>query len=322
MIKQNRWKFVKTLTLAATAVTFTASAVKAQECPDIISIDGSSTVYPITEAVAEEFQAAGGTRVTVGVSGTGGGFEKFCNGETVISDASRPISEEEIAACEAAGIEYIELPVAYDAITVVVNPENTWAESLTVEELQMLWAPEAQDTVMNWSDIRSDFPDEPINLYGPGTDSGTFDYFTEEIVGEDGASRADFTASEDDNVLVQGVASDPNALGYFGYAYYENNQDALKAVAIADENGEPVLPSAETVNNGTYTPLSRPIYIYVKESVADCPAVSEFVQFYLNNAPEYVSEVGYVPLPQEDYQAAMSRFEQRETGATRLREGL
>lgn len=320
-LRQNRWKFAKTLALA-TAATFAASAVRAQECPDTIAIDGSSTVFPITEAVAEEFQAAGGNRVTVGVSGTGGGFEKFCNGETVISNASRTIKEEEMAACEAAGIEYMELPVAYDAITVVVNPENTWAQSLTVEELQMLWSPEAQGTVTSWNQIRSDFPDEPIKLYGPGTDSGTFDYFTEEIVGESGASRADFTASEDDNVLVQGVARDPNALGYFGYAYFENNQGQLKAVAITDENGNPVTPSAETVNNGTYTPLSRPIYIYVRADAADCPAVQEFVQFYLNNAPEYVSEVGYVPLPQEDYQAATQRFEQRETGATRLREGL
>ena len=321
---QNRWKFTKTLSFAVAAATLAAPAVRAQQCPDTISIDGSSTVYPITEAVAEEFQAAGAsdTRVTVGISGTGGGFEKFCAGETVISNASRPIKDTEMEACEQAGIEYIELPIAYDAITVVVNPENTWAQSLTVEELKKMWEPAAQGTITSWNQVRSDFPDEPIKLYGPGTDSGTFDYFTDEIVGEEGASRSDFTASEDDNVLVQGVARDPNALGYFGYAYYEANQDQLNAVAINDGSGSGVLPSAETVNDGTYTPLSRPIYVYINAEAASCPQVEEFVQFYLENAPTLVPEVGYVALPSEDYQAATERFQGSETGAVRLREGL
>ncbi|MGF1480950.1 MAG: PstS family phosphate ABC transporter substrate-binding protein [Cyanophyceae cyanobacterium] len=308
-IKHNQWKLAGALAFAVGSVTFAVPEARSQS--ETIAIDGSSTVYPITEAVAEEFQISGGdARVTVGISGTGGGFERFCNGETDISNASRPIDEEEIAACEAAGIEYIEIPVAFDAITVVVNPENSWAEAMTVTELQTLWAPDS--SISTWSDIRSDWPNEEITLYGPGTDSGTFDYFTEEIVGEEGASRSDFTASEDDNVLVLGVARDTYALGYFGYAYYENNQDQLKAVAIDDGNGSPVLPSAETVNDGTYTPLSRPIFIYVKASaLEEKPAVRDFVQFYLENAPELVPTVGYVALPSDQYQEGMSKISSR-----------
>jgi phosphate transport system substrate-binding protein len=253
-----------------------------------------------------------GVRVTVGVSGTGGGFSRFCAGETAISNASRPIKEEEIAACEAAGIEYIELPVAYDALTVVVNPANTWVDSLTVEELRTMWEPAAQGTVTNWSQVREGFPDQPISLYAPGTDSGTFDYFTEAIVGESGESRADFTASEDDNVLVQGVANDENALGYFGLAYYEANTDRLKAVPIDGGNG-PVLPSRENVENGTYSPLSRPMFIYVNAEAAQRPEVQQFVQFHLQN-PDLVTEVGYVPLPAEAYTLAQQKFDEGQTG--------
>jgi phosphate transport system substrate-binding protein len=246
-----------------------AGTVAAQ---DLIQIDGSSTVYPITEAMAEEFQSASGGkyRVTVGISGTGGGFKKFCRGETHISNASRPIKESERADCQAAGIEFIELPVALDALTVMVNPENDWVDYLTVDELKKVWEPAAQETVTNWSQVREGFPDRPLTLYGAGTDSGTYDYFTQAVVGEEGASRGDFTASEDDNVLVQGIASDQNALGFFGLAYYMENEDKLKAVPIQPPGGrDPVLPSVESARDGSYQPLSRPIFIYVSKQAAD-----------------------------------------------------
>jgi phosphate transport system substrate-binding protein len=285
-----------------------------------IEIDGSSTVYPITEAMAEEFQSESGGkyRVTVGISGTGGGFKKFCRGETHISDASRPIKESEREACKAAGIEFIELPVALDALTVMVNPENDWVDHLTVDELKKIWEPAAQDTVTNWSQVREGFPDRQLTLYGAGTDSGTYDYFTEAVVGEEGASRGDFTASEDDNVLVQGIAFDQNALGFFGLAYYVENQDKLKAVPIQPPGGgDPVAPSVETARNGSYQPLSRPIFIYVSKQAADeMEAVQQFVEFYLNpeNAELLVEEVGYVPLPTEAYELALRNFEERHTG--------
>ena len=309
-------------TVAAT-ITLAVPVVKSQS-PSIIKIDGSSTVYPITEAVAEEFQKArsGAVRVTVGISGTGGGFKKFCAGETVISDASRPIKESEQEKCKAEGIEYIELPVAYDALTVVVNPENTWANSMTVEELKKMWEPSAQGKIKRWSQVRNSWPNEGLKLYGPGSDSGTFDYFTEEIVGKSGDSRADFTASEDDNVLVQGVAEDKGAIGYFGFAYYEANKNRLKAVAIDGGDG-PVLPSAETVNNGTYKPLSRPIYIYVNaKAVKERPELKDFVEFYIDNAPKLVAEVAYVPLPAADYEKALTRLKNGDTGRVPLRAGL
>ena len=285
-----------------------------------IQIDGSSTVFPITEAMAEEFQneSGGKYRVTVGISGTGGGFKKFCRGETHISDASRPIKESEREACKAAGIEFIELPVALDALTVMVNPENDWVDYLTVDELKKIWEPAAQDRVTNWSQVREGFPDRPLTLYGAGTDSGTYDYFTEAVVGEEGASRGDFTASEDDNVLVQGIASDPNALGFFGLAYYVENQDKLKAVPIQPPGGgDPVEPSVEAARSGSYQPLSRPIFIYVnKQAADDLEAVQQFVEFYLNpdNAELLVEEVGYVPLPTDAYELALRNFEERHTG--------
>jgi phosphate transport system substrate-binding protein len=285
-----------------------------------IEIDGSSTVFPITEAMAEEFQieSGGKVRVTVGISGSGGGFKKFCRGETHISDASRPIKESEREACKAAGIEFIELPVALDALTVMVNPENDWVDYLTVEELKKAWEPDAQGTVDSWSQIRDGFPDRPLTLYGPGVDSGTYDYFTEATVGEEGASRGDFTASEDDNVLVQGIASDQNALGFFGLAYYIENQDKLKAVPIQPPGGgDPVAPSVEAARNGTYQPLSRPLFIYVSKQAADeMEAVDQFVRFYLDpaNAELLVTEVGYVPLPTEAYELALRNFEERHTG--------
>lgn len=274
-----------------------------------ISIDGSSTVFPVTEAVAEEFQKQHrDVKVTVGISGTGGGFKRFCNGETDISDASRPISSSEVEQCKTKGIEYVEIPVAYDGLSVLVNPGNTWTASMTVAELKKLWAPEAQGVVTRWNQVRPDWPDQPINLYGAGADSGTFDYFTEAIVGKAKSSRGDFTASEDDNVLVQGIAGDRNALGFFGYAYYVENRDKLKLVAVDNGKG-PVLPNQETIVNGTYEPLSRPIFIYVKKRAAERPEVKEFVQYYLTGGRALVSQVGYIRIPDTVYQVALKRFE-------------
>jgi phosphate transport system substrate-binding protein len=285
-----------------------------------IAVDGSSTVFPITEAMAEEFQKNNSNvRVTVGVSGTGGGFKKFCAGETDISDASRPIKDSEIELCQQAGIEYIELPVAYDALSVVVNPQNDWVDCLTTAELQKIWKPAAQGKINNWNQVRGDFPDRELTLYGPGTDSGTFDYFTDAINGEEGASRGDYTASEDDNVIVQGVANDKGALGYFGLAYYEENQDKLKAVAVDDgdpSNGDGcITPSIATVEDSTYQPLARPIFIYVKKEALARPEVQSFVDYYMDSAnKKLVSEVGYVPLNDSIYQAAQTRLENQTTG--------
>ena len=277
-----------------------------------VRLDGSSTVFPISEAVAEEFGAVEpGVRVTVGVSGTGGGFKKFIAGETHINDASRSIKETEIERALAANINFIELPVAFDGLSVVVNPRNDWIDYLTVEELNLIWAPGS--IVDEWSDVRAEWPKEPIRLYGPGTDSGTFDYFTKVVNGEEQASRADFTASEDDNVLVQGIAGDLYGLGYFGYAYYEENQDKLKVVPIDGGEG-PIVPTEESINLGTYSPLSRPIFIYVTVSSLDDPAVAEFVNFYLNSAGQLASEVGYIPLPSVAYERALKRVADREVG--------
>jgi phosphate transport system substrate-binding protein len=273
-----------------------------------IRIDGSSTVYPITEAVAEEFRVEQPrVKVTIGVSGTGGGFKKFCRAETDISDASRPIKDKEKVICSEAGIEWLELPVAYDGMAVLANPENDWLESITVEELKKIWEPAAQESVTKWNQVNPDWPDKEIRLFGPGVASGTFDYFTEAIVGESGSSRGDYTASEDDNVLVQGIAGDKYALGFFGLAYYEENKDKLRLVAVDGGNG-PVLPSAETVEDGTYAPLSRPIFIYVSSTAAERPEVVEFVHFYLATAGELVSDVGYISLPADMYSAKAEAF--------------
>lgn len=292
-------------------------AVKPASALDV-KVDGSSTVFPITEAMAEEFQKSvgGKHRVTVGVSGTGGGFKKFCRGDTDISGASRPIRTSERQACGTAAIEYIELPVAFDALTVVVNPSNTWVDHLTVEELKKMWEPAAQGKITKWSQIRPGFPDRPLALFGPGVDSGTYDYFTSAIVGVEHSSRGDFTASEDDNILVQGVAGDVNALGFFGLAYYEENKNKLKGVPITYK-GKTVAPSPESVLDGSYQPLSRPIFIYVSKKSADNnEAVRQFVEFYLNkaNALTLVKEVGYVPLPAEAYDLALQNFKSRHTG--------
>lgn len=282
-----------------------------------ILVDGSSTVAPITQAVAEEFQALyPDVRVPVGISGTGGGFKKFCNGETDISDASRPIKPSEVELCQQNGIEYIELPVAFDGLAVMVNPSNTFAACLTVEELKKIWQPEAEGVITTWNQVREGFPNQPLALYGAGTDSGTYDYFTAAIVGEEGSSRGDFLPSEDDNVLVQGIAGDPNALGFFGLAYYEENQDKLKLVAIDNGDGNCVLPDINTVSQGTYQPLSRPIFIYVNRARVDQKdEISLFIDFYLKNAGELSREVGYVPLTDEIYELAQKRYDNRVTGS-------
>jgi len=272
-----------------------------------VSIDGSSTVYPITEAVAEEFLSVEpGVRVTVGVSGTGGGFKKFAAGEIDINDASRPIKDSEAAEARGHGIEYLEIPVAYDGLSIIVNPENTWVDHLTVAELQQIWQPGS--TVDSWDDIRPEWPAEPIRLYGPGTDSGTFDYFTEAVNGEAGLSRPDYTASEDDNVLVQGITGDKYSLGFFGYAYYLANQTRLKLVPVDGGNG-PLLPNDQTIQDGTYSPLSRPIFIYVNKTGAAKPEVRRFVEFYLEIAPQLVHEVGYIALPAENYSASLQALQ-------------
>lgn len=275
-----------------------------------VKIDGSSTVFPITEAVAEEFRSeAPNVRVTIGVSGTGGGFKKFLRGETDINDASREIKPIEIEQAEESGMEYLRLSVAFDGLAVVVNPNNDWVDYFTVEELKKIWEPDAQNTITRWSQIREDWPEEEIHLYGPGVASGTYDYFTEAIVGESGSSRGDFTASEDDNVLVQGVATDKYALGFFGLAYYEENADKLKVVGVKNGEEEPVKPSLETVSNGSYAPLSRPLFIYVSKEAAQKENVQQFVNFYLNNAPQLSKEIGYVPMPDSLYQVQKEKFE-------------
>ncbi|MDK2824317.1 MAG: phosphate transport system substrate-binding protein [Clostridia bacterium] len=273
-----------------------------------IKIDGSSTVFPITEAMAEEFtKLHPDVRIPVGISGTGGGFKKFVVKETAISDASRPIKDKEAAAAKENGVEYIELTVAYDGLSVLVNPANTWVDSLTVDELKKIWGPES--TVKTWKDVRPEWPAEEIKLYAPGTDSGTFDYFTEEINGKSGAIRQDFTPSEDDNVLVQGIAGDKNALGFFGFAYYIENKDKLKAVKIDSGQG-PVGPSFETIADGSYTPLSRPIFIYVNKAELKRPEVKEFVKFYMENAKELVPQVGYVALSDDKYAENLKKIVQ------------
>jgi phosphate transport system substrate-binding protein len=282
----------------------------------IVKIDGSSTVYPITEAVAEEFQKAKQNRikVTVGISGTGGGFKKFCRGETDISDASRPILKSEMADCAKAGIEYFELPVAFDALTVVVNPKNSFIKQLTIAEMKKMWEPAAQGKVTRWNQVNPAWPDAPMKLFGPGADSGTFDYFTEAVVGKSKSSRGDFTASEDDNVLVQGVARDVNALGYFGFAYYSENKDKLKAVPIVNDKGQAVEPSMDAVLKGSYQPLSRPIFIYVSAKALDKPEVKEFVQYYMTHGATLAQEVKYVPLPASAYKTALDHVAKNKRG--------
>jgi phosphate transport system substrate-binding protein len=292
--------------------------IKPAEIPEgaRIEIDGSSTVFPVAEAVAEEFQNAvqGRAKVTVGTSGTGGGFKKFCLGELDISNASRPITAAEMKAAKESGVEYIELPICFDALTVAVHKENDWVDAITVEELKKIWEPAAEEKITRWNQIRPDWPDEKLMLYGPGTDSGTFDYFTEAIAGKAKASRSDYTSSEDDNVLVQGIEGNKYALGYFGYAYYEPNKDKMKALAVHKAGAKPVKPSMSTVLDGTYAPLSRPLFVYVNRKSSDKPEVKAFVEFLLNNVKALSAEVSYVPLPDTAYEMAKERFNSRKVG--------
>jgi len=297
-------------------VAATLSISSAFSAEKVIKIDGSSTVYPITEAVAEEYQIATKVKVTVGISGTGGGFKKFCRGETDVQNASRPILKKEMEACKEAGIQYIELPVAYDALTVVVNKKNDFVKSLTAEELKKMWEPSAQGKVKSWKQVNPAFPETPLKLFGAGSDSGTFDYFTEAIVGKAKSSRGDYTASEDDNVLVQGVQSDKGGLGYFGFAYFEENEDKLRAVPIVAKKGAAaVMPTYESVKNGTYQPLARPLFIYVNAtSAALKPELKAFINFYLDNAPALVKEVKYIPLPANEYAAVNKHWKALKPG--------
>jgi phosphate transport system substrate-binding protein len=302
-----------------TIVPATAAALLAAACggdrsttDDLsgsIEIDGSSTVYPISQAVAEEFMIGtrGGVRVTVGFSGTGGGFRRFCAGETEISNASRAIKDDERLLCEQAGVDPLELQVAIDGLAVVVHPQNDMVQCVTTDELRRMWEPGS--TVRLWSEVREGLPAQPLRLYGPGTNSGTFDYFTEAIMGEEDASRSDYAASEDDNVLVQGVSGDVNALGYFGYAYYIENEGRLRAIGVDNGSGC-VEPTADNVTSGRYAPLSRPLFIYVNRADLQRPEVAEFVRFYMEHAAELVGEVGYVPMDAADYRANISRIPQ------------
>ncbi len=298
----------------------TGAAGTAAPATTTVTLDGSSTVFPISEAVAEEFQkATPGVRVTVGISGTGGGFQKFCRAETDISNASRPITKKEMEACAAAGISFIELPIAYDGLAVVANPKATWIDHITAAELKTIWAPEAQGTVRQWSQVRAGWPARELHLFGAGVDSGTYDYFTQAINGKEGASRGDFTSSEDDNVLVQGIANDELALGFMPYAYYNENKTNLKLVGVddgkADNGAGPILPSVETVKGGTYQPLSRPVFIYVSLKALERPEVKQFMEFYLAQGGALAEEVGYVPLGERGYQLVAAHLTARKTGS-------
>ena len=326
--------FLDSVPLAMLVFTLAACGPSAQDArtggtgggasagPALVTLDGSSTVFPISEAVAEEFQKANqGTRVTVGISGTGGGFQKFCRGEIDIADASRPISATEIAACAKAEppISYIELPIAYDGIAIAVNPKNSWAADITAAELKTLWDPNAQGKVKTWSQVRQGWPNREIHLFGAGVDSGTYDYFTEAINGKAKASRGDFTSSEDDNVLVQGISNDELALGFLPFAYFEENAAKLKLLPVddnkADNGAGAITPSPDTIRTGTYQPLSRPVFIYVSVKAAERPEVQRFIEFYLKNAETLVREVNYVGLGANAYQMVGDRFSKRTTGS-------
>ena len=307
---------MKTKLIPALAMTGFALLNSQGVLAQVVKIDGSSTVYPITEAVAEDFQKAkkNAVKVTVGISGTGGGFKKFCRGEIDVSDASRPILKAEMEACKQAGIQYYELPVAFDAITVVVNPKS-FLKDISVEQLKAMWEPAAQGKVSKWNQINPAWPDAPIKLFGPGADSGTFDYFTEAVVGKAKSSRGDYTASEDDNVLVQGISRDVNAIGYFGYAYYAENTGKLKALPIVNpKTGKAIEPSAANVVNGSYQPMSRPIFIYVKVKSLDKPEVKEFIEFYMKHGAELTKEVKYVPLPAAGYTGNIEHMNKKKYG--------
>ena len=306
--------------LSATVSTFALAALAplAAAAQDAIQMDGSSTVFPISEAMAEEYQIATGNRVVVGVSGTGGGFEKFCRGETDFSGASRPIKTSEAEACAANGIEFVELPIAMDALAVVVNPDNDWVDCMTVEELKTIYEPEAQGEITNWNQVRDEFPDRELALFGAGTDSGTYDYFTFAVIGEEGASRGDYTATEDDNITVQGVSTNEDAIGFLGLAYVEENRSRLKPLEISYNGGECVPPTTETAADGEYQPLTRPLFMYVKvSSLENNQKVEDFANFMFDPelAPALVGSTGYLPLPDRAFELAQQKIAARTTGS-------
>ena len=311
MLHLRNLRLLKAAFLLSASVSI-AGVVNAQP---IIKIDGSSTVHPITKAVADQFQITkkDAVKVTVDISGSGGGFKKFCRGEIDIANASRPILKSEMAACKNSRVQYVEIPVAFDALTVAINPENTWSTTMTIAELKKLWEPAAQGKITKWNQINPAWPDEAFKLYGADANSGTFDYFTEAIVGKARSSRSDFTESENDNVLVDGVVNNKNGLGFFGFAYYLENQNKVTAVAINNGKGG-ILPSVETVENGSYQPLSRPIFIYVNIKAAEKPEVKEFVEFYMKNALLLVKEVKFFPLPPTAYATMMEHFKKKRVG--------
>ncbi|MFM2345016.1 MAG: Phosphate-binding protein [Pseudomonadota bacterium] len=309
-------KLAPILSIISIVVSSTFASAAFAQSGAMVKIDGSSTVFPITEAVAEEFQVSkkNTVKVTVGISGTGGGFKKFCRGEADVANASRPILKSEMDACAKAGIKYIEIPVAFDALTVVANSKNTFLKQLTVEQLKKMWEPAAQGKIINWNQIDASFPDQKLKLYGAGSDSGTFDYFTEATVGKAKSSRGDYTASEDDNVLVQGITRDMGGLAYFGYAYYVENKSKLKLIPIVNKQGKAVSPSEQTVIDGSYNPLSRPLFIYISEKSLARPEVKEFANFYLKNASHLAKEVKYVPLPAKAYTLAQEHLDKKKLG--------
>ncbi len=302
------------VTLFGLGSAVSAIPVSAQS-PSLVKVDGSSTVFPISEAVAEEFQKStrGAVRVTVGISGTGGGFKKFCRGETDIQDASRPISSDELEECRKHAVQFFELPIAFDAMTLVASPKNMWLQAVTLQELKTMWEPAAQGKITKWKQVNSAWPDEPLKLFGAGSDSGTFDYFTEAVVGKAKSSRGDYTGSEDDNTLVQGISADKGAIGYIPYAYYPPNKNKLKLIGVDAGHG-PVLPSRDTVENGTYTPLSRPLFVYVSKKSAERREVIDFVEFYMKEALKLTEQVKYVPLPADAYQTSLEHFHDGKLG--------
>jgi len=307
----SKWSWI-----AAAALALSTAACDNRSSSNRVEVDGSSTVFPITEAVADEFQNDHDARVTIGVSGTGGGFKKFCRGETAINDASRPIKPVEVERCKKNDIEFIEIPVAYDGLSVVTHPDNDWVDTISVAELKEIWKPEAQGTINRWNQVRDEWPDKELHLFGAGTDSGTYDYFTHAVVGEEGASRGDFTSSEDDNVLVKGVSSDTLSLGFFGFAYYRENSDKLKALAVRNgDSGEGVRPTEQNIADGSYQPLSRPLFIYINAEDAKRSEVQEFVHFYLTEGGPLIEDVGYVGLPDHVLEKAKKRFEHRTEGS-------
>jgi phosphate transport system substrate-binding protein len=314
-------KYLRSVTLSSLVVVvmFSLFLFSSSHAQPIIKIDGSSTVFPLTEGIAEEFQKAkkGAVKVTVGVSGTGGGFKRFCRGETQISNASRPILKKEIEACREAGIRYIELPVAYDALSVFVNPKNNWIKNdcISTEELKKMWEPDAQGKITKWNQVDPSWPDRPLKLAGPGADSGTFDYFTEAVAGKAKASRGDYVASEDDHVIMTAVIKDAHALGYVGLSYILENRDKVKPLKVKNNKGVCVEPTETTVKDGSYNPLSRPLFIYVNEkAVKERPEVREFVDYYLKNASKIAKQVKMVPLPDHAYKMASERFSKMQVG--------